>query len=62
MKNVRISDITLREVGRTRVLPFKERVEIARTLRANQEADPMGSWTGTPADPAETPQQDADDL
>ena len=32
MKNVRISDITLREVGRTRVLPFKERVEIARTL------------------------------
>ena len=32
MKTVKISDITLREVGRTRALPFKERVEIARTL------------------------------
>ena len=32
MKNIKISDITLREAGRTRALPFKERVEIARTL------------------------------
>ena len=24
--------------------------------------DPLGSWTGVPADPAETPTQDADDL
>ena len=32
MKNVKISDITLRECVRTRSLSFKERVEIARTL------------------------------
>ena len=32
MKNIKISDITLREAGRARALPFKERVEIARTL------------------------------
>ena len=32
MKNIKISDITLREAGRSRALPFKERVEIARTL------------------------------
>lgn len=38
--------------------------EIARefinpdTLRC----DPLGSWTGTPADPGEKPTQDADDL
>ena len=25
-------------------------------------ADPLGSWTGVPADPAESPTQDADDL
>ena len=24
--------------------------------------DPQGSWTGVPADPEETPVQDADDL
>lgn len=42
--------------------PEADPMEIARTLRANQEADPLGSWTGTPADPGETPQQDADDL
>ena len=24
--------------------------------------DPLGSWTGVPADPFETPVQDADDL
>ena len=32
MKNIKISDITLRECVRTRSLSFKERVEIARTL------------------------------
>lgn len=25
-------------------------------------SDPLGSYTGRPADPRETPQQDADDL
>ncbi len=25
-------------------------------------ADPLGSWTGTPADPDDKPTQDADDL
>lgn len=25
-------------------------------------ADPLGSWTGVPADPYEVPEQDADDL
>ena len=32
MKNVKISDITLRECARNRSLSFKERVEAARTL------------------------------
>ena len=32
MKNIKISDITLREASRSRALPFKGRVEIARTL------------------------------
>lgn len=26
------------------------------------ETDPQGSWTGKPADPADEPVQDADDL
>ena len=26
------------------------------------KTDPLGSWTGVPADPAERPVQDADDL
>ena len=29
---------------------------------AASPADPEGSYTGRPADPFETPQQDADDL
>ena len=33
MKNVKISDITLRECVRTRSLSFKERVEIYRAFR-----------------------------
>ncbi len=28
----------------------------------NAATDPLGSWTGSPADPGETPIQDADDL
>ena len=28
----------------------------------NAATDPLGSWTGSPADPGETPTQDADDL
>ena len=34
MKTVKLSDITLREIGKARAaaLSFKERVEIARTL------------------------------
>ena len=34
MKNIKICDVTLREMGkeRTSALSFKERVEIARTL------------------------------
>lgn len=27
-----------------------------------QKTDPQGSWTGVPADPYDTPVQDADDL
>ena len=42
--------------------PEADPLEIARTLRANDQADPLGSWTGTPAEPGEAPQQDADDL
>ena len=32
------------------------------TLCQSAKTDPQGSWTGTPADPYETPVQDADDL
>ena len=32
------------------------------TLWQSAKTDPQGSWTGTPADPYETPVQDADDL
>ena len=32
------------------------------TLWQSAQTDPQGSWTGTPADPYETPVQDADDL
>lgn len=27
-----------------------------------ENTDPLGSWTGVPADPMDTPVQDADDL
>ena len=42
----------------------KRPMEKAMDLTAWQSAktDPQGSWTGTPADPDETPVQDADDL
>ena len=34
-----------------------------RVARASASpADPLGSYTGRPADPREEPQQDADDL
>ena len=33
---------------------FKEKSRI--------DTDPLGSWTGTPRDPHDTPVQDADDL
>lgn len=32
------------------------------TLLQSAKTDPLGSWTGTPADPNEVPVQDADDL
>ena len=32
------------------------------TVWQSAKTDPQGSWTGTPADPYETPVQDADDL
>ena len=32
------------------------------TVWQSAKTDPQGSWTGTPADPDETPVQDADDL
>ena len=32
------------------------------TVWQSARTDPQGSWTGTPADPDETPVQDADDL
>ena len=31
-------------------------------LMVDSPADPQGSWTGVPENPAETPVQDADDL
>ena len=42
----------------------KEPMEKAMDLTIWQSAktDPQGSWTGTPANPWETPVQDADDL
>lgn len=42
----------------------KRPMEKAMDLTAWQSAktDPQGSWTGAPADPDETPVQDADDL
>lgn len=38
--------------------------EIAREFvaRDTDKFDPLGSWTGTPADKEEKPTQDADDL
>ena len=32
------------------------------TIWQSAKTDPQGSWTGAPADPDETPVQDADDL
>ena len=32
------------------------------TEQAQLDTDPMGSWTGKPADPDDVPVQDADDL
>lgn len=42
----------------------KDPMETAMALTQYQEraADPQGSYTGTPANPAEVPVQDADDL
>ena len=38
--------------------------EVAQAFldKGSLETDPLGSWTGTPADPGETPTQDVDDL
>ena len=33
-----------------------------REAQCKHPTDVLGSWTGVPADPAETPVQDADDL
>jgi len=32
------------------------------TIWQSAKTDPLGSWTGTPADPYDVPVQDADDL
>lgn len=41
---------------------MKKRTKNDRFPMKNPETDPLGSWTGTPADPDEVPVQDADDL
>ncbi len=40
--------------------PMEKAMDLTRWQSA--KTDPQGSWTGTPADPYETPVQDADDL
>ncbi len=40
--------------GENSALNFSEKPRI--------DTDPLGSWTGTPDDPNDTPVQDADDL
>ena len=40
--------------------PMDKAMEL--TVWQSAKTDPQGSWTGTPADPYETPVQDADDL
>lgn len=47
-----------REKNRER--PMEKAMDL--TLWQSAKTDPQGSWTGTPADPRETPVQDADDL
>ena len=42
-------------------LPQPDPLDVAHAMR-DEEGDPQGSWTGVPADPEETPVQDADDL
>ena len=34
----------------------------AFTDKSNVKTDPLGSWTGNPADPGDAPTQDVDDL
>lgn len=40
--------------------PMKRAMDL--TVWQSAKTDPQGSYTGTPADPDETPVQDADDL
>lgn len=40
--------------------PMEKAKEMSKFTAA--KTDPQGSWTGRPADPHETPVQDADDL
>ena len=37
-------------------------IETDSWWQGHANTHPQGSWTGTPADPMETPVQDADDL
>ncbi len=37
-------------------------VDLEDPVFHNRHMDPLGSWTGNPADPYEQPVQDADDL
>ena len=37
-------------------------IETDSWWQGHAKTDPQGSWTGKPADPMETPVQDADDL
>ena len=57
---------TIREEGGSGMEKKRDKrpMEKAMDLTAWQSAktDPQGSWTGAPADPYETPVQDADDL
>ena len=45
---------------KTNVAPLYESASF--TEKSRIDTDPLGSWTGTPDDPDDTPVQDVDDL
>ena len=45
-----------------RIKKLGEEIAMEFVTRDSVKADPLGSWTGTPADINDKPTQDADDL